>query len=114
MTCRGAQKRIQDAVLSWPGVTAHPHRFGGFEYRLGRREIGHIHGDHLVDIPLPTRVRDEVVAAGRAVPHHVLPDSGWVSLFLSQADDVERAIDLLRLSFDLASEQKARRTDRAG
>jgi len=108
MPVRGAQDRIQNAVLSWPGVTAHPHRFGGYEYRLGRREIGHIHGDHLVDIPFPTRVRNEVVAAGRAEPHHVLPDSGWVSLFLRQAADVDQAIDLLRLSFELALKQKAR------
>ena len=95
-------------MLSWPGVTTHPHRFGGSEYRLGRREIGHVHGDQLVDIPFPTRVRNEVVAAGRAEPHHVLPDSGWVSLFLREASDVDTAIELLRLSFELAQKQKGR------
>ena len=107
MSVRGVKERIHNAVLSWPGVTAYPHRFGGSEYRLGRREIGHIHGDHLVDIPFPTKVRDAVVAAGGAEPHHVLPDSGWVSLYLREAADVERAIDLLRLSFELALKQKA-------
>jgi hypothetical protein len=102
MPVKGASEQIQAAVMQWPGVSAHPHRFGGVEYRLGARELGHIHGDHLVDIPFPTRVRDEVVAGGMAEPHHILPDSGWVSLYLRDAADVERAVTLLRRSFDLA------------
>jgi hypothetical protein len=47
-------------------------------------------------------VRDEVVAAGLAEPHHILPDSGWISLFLREPADVERAVALLRRSFELA------------
>ena len=103
---KDAGKAIREQVLSWPGVTDHPHRFGGREYLLGRREIGHLHGDVLVDIPLPTKVRNEVVASGKAQPHHVLPDSGWVSLYLREPADVETALELLRLSYDLAVEQR--------
>jgi hypothetical protein len=109
MTVQGAGQTIRAALLQWPGVVAHPHQFGGTEYRLGSREIGHVHGDSLVDIPFPTRVRDKVVAAGRAQPHHVLPHSGWVSLYLRQAGDVEQAIALFRESYELASKQLARR-----
>jgi hypothetical protein len=87
-----------------------PHRFGGVEFRLGRREIGHIHGDSLVDIPFPKRVRDEIIAAREAEPHHILPDSGWISLFLRKEDDVGCAIRLLERSFQLA---KAHRTSLA-
>lgn len=107
MGVRGASERIRSTLLSWDGVLAHPHRFGGLEYRIGRREIGHVHGDRLVDIPLPKKVRDEAVAAGRADPHHVLPESGWVSVHLREAADVERAIALLRLSYALAQKQRA-------
>jgi hypothetical protein len=91
-------------------VTAHPHRFGGTEYRLGRREIGHIHGDYLVDIPFPKKVRDEIVAAGRAEPHHILPESGWISFYLREPADVERAISLFRQSFELAMKQRSIKT----
>ena len=107
MSVRGANEQITQVVLSWQGVTAQPHRFGGTEYRLGRREVGHIHGDYLVDIPFPKRVRDEVVAAGQAEPHHILPESGWVSFYLRQADDVPQAITLLRQSFELALKQRS-------
>jgi hypothetical protein len=82
MALKDAGMQIRAMVLEWPDVTAHPHRFGGVEYRLGARELGHVHGDHLLDIPFPTRVRDEIVDAGLAEPHHILPDTGWVSLYL--------------------------------
>ena len=61
MSVHGAQARITAAVTAWAGVTARPHRFGGVEYVIGKREIGHIHGDHLVDIPFPKKVRDEII-----------------------------------------------------
>src|SRR5512143_317866 len=106
MTVRGAAQRIQTVLAGWPRVEAHPHRFGGTEYRLGRRELGHIHGDDLVDIPFPKKVRDTIVAAGQAEPHHVLPESGWVSVYLREAADVDRAVELLHRSFELALNQK--------
>ena len=105
MPVQAARKRILHAVRAWPDVEAGPHRFGGTEFRLGTREIGHVHGDHLVDIPFPKRVRDEVVAAGEAEPHHLLSESGWVSCYLRTSEDVERAIALLRQSYDLAAEK---------
>lgn len=109
MSVQGASKRILDTLQGWDGIEIHPHRFGGSEFRIGRREIGHIHGDYLVDIPFPTKIRDEIVAAGQAEPHHVLPDSGWVSFFLRGEEDVERAIHLLRRSYEIATRQRGAR-----
>jgi predicted DNA-binding protein (MmcQ/YjbR family) len=109
MAVNGAEQRIHEAALSWRGVTAHPHRFGGTEFRLGKRELGHIHGDHLVDIPFPRKVRDDIIAADRAKPHHVLPNSGWISFYLNEPDDIERAIALLKQSFELAARQRSRK-----
>jgi len=106
MTVTGAQGTITKAVTAWEGVTVQPHRFGGVEYVMGKREIGHIHGDHLVDIPFPKKVRDAVVRAGRAQAHHILPESGWVSFFVHQPEDVGQAIDLLAESYRIARKQK--------
>jgi predicted DNA-binding protein (MmcQ/YjbR family) len=110
MSVKGAQEQITKTVASWDGVTVRPHRFGGVEYAIGKREIGHIHGDHLVDIPFPKKVRDEIVAVGRAGPHHILPETGWVSFYLREEGDVEKAIDLLRESFEIAQKQKSKNT----
>jgi len=110
MAVEKAHETITVTVTTWAGVEAHPHRFGGSEYRLGRREIGHLHGDHLLDVPFPIRVRDELVAAGEAQPHHILPDSGWISFTLREPADVERAIALLRRSYEIARSQRERRS----
>src|ERR1700674_1928475 len=109
MLVSGAKKKIETALQTCSGIEARPHRFGGTEYRLGRREIGHVHTDHLVDIPFPKKVRDELVASGRAEPHHILPQSGWVSIHLNQESDVDRAIELLRYSFEIAIKKSADR-----
>jgi Family of unknown function (DUF5519) len=106
----GAQAQITKEVTAWQGVQALPHRFGGTEYRLGeKREIGHIHGDHMVDIPFPTTVRKELVQAGKAQLHHLLPDSGWISFYIRQPEDVMAAVELFKLSYDIAQQQFAAR-----
>lgn len=90
---------IERRVLSWDGVTAHSHRFGGVEFRLGKIELGHLHG-RLADLPFPTKLRNELVQEGRALPHHVLPSSGWVSKPIQGDDDVDEVIALFRLNYD--------------
>lgn len=105
MAVAGAKERIVAAVKEWQEVEILPHRYGGLEFRLGKRELGHIHGDALVDIPFPKAVRNEIVAAGEAEPHHILPNSGWISLFLRRPEDVETAIRLLERSLRLALER---------
>jgi len=106
MSVSNAQKTITQALISWEGVSTAPHRFGGVEYRLGTRELGHIHGDHLVDIPFPKKIRDEIVSARLAAPHHILPETGWVSFYLREESDVQKVIALLRRSYEIALKQK--------
>jgi hypothetical protein len=51
-------------------------------------------------------VRDEIVGAGLAEPHHILPETGWVSFYLRAEEDVQRDISLLRRSYEIALRQK--------
>ncbi|HLO33679.1 MAG TPA: luciferase family protein [Anaerolineales bacterium] len=111
MPVLNAQKIITQTLTSWEGVSSAPHRFGGVEYRLGTRELGHIHGDYLVDIPFPKKVRDEIVNANLAEPHHILPDTGWISFYLRREEDVQAAIALLRRSYEIAWRQKQPRSE---
>ena len=91
---------IVEEVSSWPGVTTGTHRFGGTEFRYGRRELGHLHDSRLADLPFPLLVRNELVAARRAEPHHIHPESGWVSYFIRDETDVARVIALFRMNYD--------------
>jgi Family of unknown function (DUF5519) len=97
-------------VSSWPGVTTCRHRFGGTELRCGHRELGHLHGSRLADLPFPLLVRDELVANGRAEVHHVHPESGWVSYFIQNADDVARVVTLFRLNYERPWRSQPRRS----
>ena len=95
---------IHDAIVlvvsAWPGVTVGRHRFGETEFRLGRRELGHLHGSRLADLPFPLLIRNDLVAEGRAQAHHVHPDSGWVSYVIRDRSDVERVVALFRLNYE--------------
>ena len=97
-----AIEAVRAEVMNWEGVTTHEDRFGGIEFRLGHRELGHLHGS-IADLPFPRRVRDELVAAGRARPHHVLPNSGWITAPMRTTSEVAIVIDLFRQSYDRAA-----------
>ena len=101
MKPQDALETVRTAVGSWAGVTVHDHRFGGIEFRVGRRELGHLHRT-IADLPFPRRIRDELVEAGRARPHHILPDSGWVTVPFRTAAYVENVIALFRRNYDRA------------
>jgi hypothetical protein len=107
-------ERVTAAVSSWPEVEVAPHRFGGVEFRLGRRELGHLHGDRIADLPFPLRLRDELVASGSAGPHHFLPDSGWVTASIADPAGAERAIELFRLSYERARHARRSRASALG
>jgi Family of unknown function (DUF5519) len=93
------QEKISKEILSWSGVTSGQHRFGGTEFRVGKREMGHIHGDKLADLPFPMQVRNQLVESGRASPHHILPESGWVSKWLRSEEDVFEVVELFRMQY---------------
>jgi hypothetical protein len=96
--------RIEAEVGSWDGVTVHPHRFGGVEFRLGKRELGHLH-QTWADLPFTSGIREMLVETGRAMPHRA-GVNGWVSV------DLEDAVELFRLSYERAQVARAAREAR--
>jgi hypothetical protein len=87
---------IKNELLSWPHVTAESHRFGG----LNKRELGHIHGDRIADLPFPMDVRNKLVNSGRVSAHHFLPQSGWVSYWIKEEQDIPDVIGLFKMRYD--------------
>ncbi len=105
--------RIEEEVLGWAGVEARPHRFGGIEFRVRGHEIGHLHGGHLADLPFPVKVRKELVEAGRAHVHHVLPKTGWVSYQIRSEEDVDGALELFRLNYERLTAKEKQESSRS-
>jgi len=86
-------------ILSWPEVSARPHRFGGREFQYRSAEIGHAHTGGMVDIPFPRSIRDELLAEGLAEEHRWVPNSGWVTYHVRGEEDFDHAVWLMRLSY---------------
>ncbi len=100
--------RVTTEILSWPGVSQHEHRFGGAEFRLGNRELGHIHLEGWADFPFTARIREMLVETGRVTPHK-FGVTGWVSRDL---DDPDEVVELFRLSYERAQVAEAVRASR--
>jgi len=96
-----AHEQITREVTSWPGVEAGIGQRGEFGFRLGRRELGHLHGSHALHIGFPKDVWHDLRAAGRIDHHPVFPgQAGFSSRRLVTQDDVRDAIALIRLNYD--------------
>ena len=75
-------RRIIDEVTSWPGVEAGPGRRGEFAFTVGRREIGHLHGDRAAHFGFPKAVWHELYDVAPRAAHATyvaLPVSGLES-----------------------------------
>jgi Luciferase len=112
---RTPSQRITEEVTSWPGVEAGPGRRGEFAFKIGRREIGHLHGDHAAHFSFPKQLWEELRGQGRIVPHPVFPDSrGPAARRISDDADVSDVIELLRLNYDRAVARHGLPTDAGG
>src|SRR5918999_5654072 len=100
---RTPSERITDEVTSWPGVEAGPGSRGEFAFKVGKREIGHLHGDHAAHFGFPKDVWHELHEQGRIVHHPVFPGRpGPAARRIRSDDDVADVIALLRLNYDRA------------
>ena len=101
---------IKDTILrfvqTWQGVTVGPHRFGGIEFQVNGREIGHLHGDYQADIPFTVRRRKELVESGKASLHHIHPNSGWISYYIHGVEDVSLLLELLQMNYDRLTKKR--------
>jgi luciferase-like monooxygenase len=105
-TTQTASERITEEVTSWPGVTAGMGDRGEFAFKLGRRQIGHLHGDHAAHFSFPKAVWADLMEQGRIVPHPIFPDSqGPAARRIENDADVRDVIALMRLNYDRAVER---------
>jgi hypothetical protein len=96
-----ASQQITHEVTSWPGVEAGHGQRGEFAFKVDRREIGHLHGDHAAHFSFPKTVWSDLMAQGRIVPHPVFPDrQGPAARRITSDADIRDVIELMRLNYD--------------
>jgi Family of unknown function (DUF5519) len=98
---RRASEQITEMVTTWPGVTAGPGRRGEFAFKVGGREIGHLHGDHAAHFGLPKDLWATLYDQGRIDYHPVFPGRpGFGARTIECEADVDDVIALLRLNYE--------------
>jgi Family of unknown function (DUF5519) len=99
-------ERITEEVTSWPGVTAGPGRRGEFAFKVGHREIGHLHGSRAAHFSFPKQIWTQLRKEGRITHHPVFPaKEGPASRAIESDADVDDVIALMRLNYDAAVER---------
>jgi hypothetical protein len=115
MQTRTASRVITDEVTSWPGVTAEHGRRGEFAFKLGPRQLGHLHGDHAAHLSFPKDVWQRLYEEGRIDYHPVFPGKpGHASRRIESDDDVRDVIAMLRMSYERVVERFGLPAEREG
>ncbi len=121
MSINSPSEQIIDVVTSWPGITVAQGSRGELSFRLGRREIGHLHGDAAAQLSFRLGRREIGHLHGDAAAHFSFPRHVWVALYkqgriephpifvdllgpaarrIEAESDVQAVIDLLRLNYE--------------
>jgi hypothetical protein len=101
---------ITEEVSSWDGVETGYGKRGEFAFKLGRREIGHLHGDRSAHFFFPAERWEELHGEGRIVEHPVFPGRHGPAARRIETDaDVADVIALMRINYDGARGRAAAR-----
>lgn len=105
-------EEITETVLSWPGVSAGEGSRGEWAFKVGGRELGHLHGDHVAHFAFPKHLWGRLHAEGRVTEHPIFPGKpGWAARRIDDADDVADVLALLGLNYARAVSQRAEPLD---
>ena len=105
---------ITAAVTSWPGVEVDDGELGELSFKVGRREIGHLHGEHVAHFSFPRTTWVALIEQRRIVPHPVFPEKrGPAERRIVTEADVVDVIELLRFNYDRVVDRAASGPDAA-
>jgi hypothetical protein len=90
---------IEKSVLRWNKTKSGLHKYGGLQLNYTTHELGHLHSNGLLDIPLSRKLKEELLKEGRVQHHHTLVNTGWISFYVKTNEDKNYAIKLLKLSY---------------
>ncbi len=99
-TTQTANERITEEVTSWPGVEAGTGSRGEFGFRVGSREIGHLH-DRSAHFSFGRDLGTDLRRQGRIVDHPVFPGKPALGArAIEGSEDADEVIALMRLNYE--------------
>lgn len=99
---------VLDEVTRWPGVSLHRGSRGELSVRVGRIEIGHMHGTTVAHFGFPKKLWAELLEE-EIVERHPVDMPGWAARRIRGPSDVHDVVELFRLNYERVRERAARR-----
>ncbi|MCD0489543.1 DUF5519 family protein [Pedobacter sp. MC2016-14] len=90
---------LETEVLSWQDTSLERHKYGGLQFNCGQQELGHIHGNGLLDILFSLKIKQLLMKEGKIEDHHRFSSSGWISFHLRNYEDAVYAKELMALAY---------------
>ncbi len=90
---------IEAEITSWQNTSVTTHKYGGIQFNKHTHELGHLHGNGLLDVFFSRNQKAWVMKQYPVQNHHVFKNSGWVSFRIKTDKDKQMAIDLLRHAY---------------
>lgn len=111
---RSTGQRIADKVTSWECVASGIGSRGELSFKVGGREIGHLHGNTVAHFFFNKPLWQELRRAGRISFHPVFPGrEGPAARRILTDEDVDDVIRLMRLNYDIAIDRLDRKAVRS-
>ena len=105
---RPFSEQIAAEVGSWPGVVVDDGELGELAFKVGHRELGHLHGEHVAHFGFSKATWQQLHAEGRIEGHPVFPGKvGPASRRVETDDDVRDVIALMRINYDRVAARRA-------
>lgn len=95
--------RIALTTRRWPGITITTHKYGGRQINYLGKELGHIHSNGLLDMPLSRAGKQKLMEEGRVIDHHTFIGTGWISFYIRDKADADYALTVLQAAYNRRS-----------
>ena len=94
-------EQIATQVAVWPGVEVDRSEVGEVAFKVGPRELGHLHGEHAAHFSFPPVLWRELHEQGRITSHPVFPGkTGPAACRIDDDADVRDVVVLLRMNYE--------------
>ena len=95
----GLHQELRHRILSLSDVTERQNASSWIPaFFVGGKMFMHIHGHGHCDIQLAKDDQERVLAEGKARQHRWAPEAGYVTVIVHREEDLEPAMDLIRMS----------------
>lgn len=94
---------LEEELMAWKGIQFSRHHYGGMQINYEKKELGHIHGNGLLDVHVGSGNKEYCIQNLHCENHHILDDSNaWVSFWIREKEDFEKALQLLSFVYEKA------------